>query len=123
MIGGGAAAIVGCFLPWFTIAGETITGFTKVGDETSDGYFFAVLGAAVLAFGITTLLAKRLLPIAIIAVVLASICVLGSVADLRDVSDLSELFDVSIGAGLPIVLIGSLAGLAGGIVALATRRR
>ncbi|MGI9030772.1 MAG: hypothetical protein ACR2HP_12425 [Ilumatobacteraceae bacterium] len=129
MIGGGVAVIIGCFLPWFSIGGETVNGFTDLDggsgeDNASDGYVFAVLGLAVLAFGITTLFARRLLPIAILAVVLASFCVLGSIADLNDVSELSDIFSgVDVGVGLPIVLIGALAGLAGGIVALATRRR
>ncbi|MGI9052570.1 MAG: hypothetical protein ACR2HQ_07980 [Ilumatobacteraceae bacterium] len=124
MIAGGVVIVIGCALPWFTILDETVNGFSDFGnDEASDGYVFTVLAVIVAAFGITTLAAKRLLPIAILAVVFASFAVVGVLADLGDLADLSDVFDISIGVGLPVALIGSLAALAGGIVALATRRR
>ena len=48
---------------------------------------------------------------------------IASIGRLTDVAEIGDLFDISWGAGLPILLVGSLAGLAGGIMALATRRR
>jgi hypothetical protein len=126
MIGGGVVMAIGCIVPWFSLVDGTFTvnAFTDFGveDESSDA-FLLVLSLAVLAFGITTLLAKRLLPIAILAVVLASFALVATITRLSDVAELSDLFDVSWGAGLPILLVGSAAGLAGGIIALATRRR
>lgn len=119
MIAGGVAIAIGCFLPWASFLGESINGFADAGDDTSDGYVFIVLGLAVLGFGIATLFAGRLLPIAILATIFASFVVIGALADMGEISD----FGVDLGVGLPIVLIGALAGLAGGIVALATRRR
>ena len=129
MIAGGVVMGIGCFLPWLTIEGDSFNGFTDGGgDEASDGWLFITLGVILLGFGIATLAAKRLLPIAILAVVFAALGVLGALADLGDANDIIDIAgafdsDASIGAGLPIVLVGSLVGLAGGIVALATRRR
>jgi hypothetical protein len=129
MIGGAVVIAIGCFLPWLTIDGDSFNGFASgENDDTSDGYLFTVLGVALLAFGITTLLARRLLPIAILATVFGGFVVLGTIVDLSDASDIIDVAgafgaDASLGAGLPIILVGALASLAGGIVALATRRQ
>lgn len=116
---------IGAFLPWFSFAGDDITGFTGLDEETRDGPVFVGIGAILLGFGITTLVAKRILPIAILAVVFAAFGTLAALVDFSDVQDLKDLFGdaVESGPGLPIVLVGSLIALAGGIVALATRRR
>jgi len=129
MIAGAFVVIVGCFLPWLTVEGDSFNGFAEDDSgDSNDGVVFLVLAVAVLGFGITTLVAKRLLPIAILTVVFASFILLGSIADLSEVSDAMDVgerfdLDISIGAGLPIILVGSGGALAGGIVALATRRR
>jgi len=123
MIAGGVVMGIGCFLPWLSFDGEGFNGFADGGEESSDGWLFITLGVILLGFGIATLFAKRLLPIAILAVVFASFGVLGALADLGDANDLSDLLGLDVGPGLPIILVGSLVGLAGGIVALATRRR
>ena len=74
-------------------------------------------------FGITTLAARRLLPIAILAVVFASFALIFALVDYGDISDLEEVGLVEAGPGVPIVILGALIALAGGIVALAKRRR
>ena len=119
MIGGGVVMVIGCIVPWFKLTfveeSFTVNAFTDIGvDEDSSDAFLLVLALAVLAFGITTLLAKRLLPIAILAVVLASFALIATITRLSDVAELGDLFDVTWGAGLPILLVGSAAGLAGG---------
>jgi hypothetical protein len=118
---------IGSFLTWFTIGGEDVTGFTEIAEETRDGPFFVGIGVVLLAFAITTLVAGRLLPIAILAVVFAGFGLIAALVDYGDISDLedSPLFaeSLDIGPGLPVVIIGTLIGLAGGIVALAKRRR
>jgi hypothetical protein len=125
LIGGAVVIAIGSFLTWFTIEGEEITGFTELADETRDGP--ALVGFAVIlaGFGITTLAARRLLPIAILAVVFASISLLVALVDYGDVVDLEDepFLTVEAGPGLPIAIVGSLIALAGGIVALAKRRR
>ena len=123
MIAGAAVMIVGSFLTWFTIGGLDVNGFTDFGGEDRDGPVFFGFAVILAAFGITTLAARRLLPIAILAVVLASFAAIFAFADYGDVSDLEDLGFAEAGPGLPVVIVGSLIALAGGIVALAKRRR
>ena len=122
MIVGAVVITVGALLPWFEIAGESFNGFRELGGEDRDGPAFAVFAVLLAGFGITTLAAKRVLPIAILAVVIASFSALAAIVDWSDVRDAVD-FIGSAGPGLPIALVGSLLALAGGIVALATRRR
>ena len=110
-------------MTWFEIAGESVSGFDELGGESRDGPAFTIFAVILAGFGIATLAAKRILPIAIIAVVVASFSVLAAFADISDVNELSDAGLATTGPGLPVVLVGSLIGLAGGIVALATRRR
>jgi hypothetical protein len=123
MIGGAVVMIIGCFLTWFTIRGVDVNGFTDLGDEDRDGPAFFGFAVILAAFGITTLAARRLLPIAILAVVLASFATIFALADYGDINDLEDLGFADGGPGLPVVIVGSLIALAGGIVALAKRRR
>jgi hypothetical protein len=125
MIAGAIIAAVGCFLPWLTIADASINGFDEGPDDAALGpgiMFFAVV---LLGMGITTLTAKRILPIAIIGIVAAALCLLVGAAQLADYSDVADvpLFEAEIGAGLVVVVLGSLIALAGAIITCARRRR
>ena len=107
----------------------SVNAFTDFGpdDESSDA-FLIVLALAVLGFGITTLLAKRLLPIAILAVVFASFVLPGasptSMTSSRRPTSVTVLTWTSQSAlAFRSCCSAAGAGLAGGIVALATRRR
>jgi hypothetical protein len=115
--------VLGALLPWFEIAGESFNGFSDVGGEVRDGPAFALFAVILAAFGVTTLVAGRLLPIAILAVVIAAFSTLAAIVDWTDVMDTLDFVGASTGPGLPVALVGSLLALAGGIVALATRRR
>jgi hypothetical protein len=123
MIGGAVLMVIGSFLTWFSIGGEDITGFTELAGEERDGPAFVGFAVILVAFGITTLAARRLLPIAILAVVFASFALIFALVDYGDISDFEEAGIVEAGPGVPIVIVGSLIALAGGIVALAKRRR
>jgi hypothetical protein len=123
MIGGAVLMVIGSFLTWFSIDGQDVTGFTELAGDERDGPAFVGFAVILAAFGITTLAARRLLPIAILAVVFAGFAVIFALADYSDISDLEEIGIVEAGPGVPIVIIGSLVALAGGIVALAKRRR
>jgi hypothetical protein len=123
LIGGAAVMVLGSFLTWFTIRGEDITGFSELGGEDRDGPAFVVFAVILAGFGITTLAARRLLPIAILAVVFASFALIFAFVDYGDISDLEDVGLVEAGPGVPIVILGALIALAGGIVALAKRRR
>ena len=123
MIGGAVVMIIGSFLTWFTIGGVDVTGFSDLGGEDRDGPVFFGFAVILIAFGITTLVARRMLPIAILAVVLAGFAVIFAFADYGDVTDLEDAGLAEAGPGLPVVIVGSLIALAGGIVAVAKRRR
>ena len=125
MIAGAVIAAVGCFLPWLTIADTTINGFDEGPDDAALGGGVIFFALVLLGMGITTLAAKRILPIAIIGIVAATLCLLVGAAQLADYSDFADVpfFDAEIGPGLVVVVLGSLVALAGGIVACAKRRK
>jgi hypothetical protein len=129
MVGGALLGVIGSFLTWFTLEGETYNGFGGTGaDDVRDGPVFVFLAVVVGGLGIAMLAARRNLAMAIIGVVFAAFAVLAALADLGDVSDLKDLADAfgadfSTGPGLYLVLVGGLIGLAGSIAALAKRRR
>ena len=123
---GAVIAAIGCFLPWLTITGTEINGFDEApGEDASLGPAVIFFVVVLVAMGITTLAAKRILAIAIIGIVAASFSLLISAAQLADYSDFadSELPDTEVGAGLVVVVLGSLIALAGAIVTCAKRRK
>ena len=125
MIAGAVIAAIGCFLPWLKWDDRTFNGFDEGPDEAALGggvMFFAVV---LVGMGITTLAAKRILPIAISGIVAAALCLLIGAAQLADYSDFADfpLVDAEIGPGLIVVVLGSLVALAGAIITCARRRR
>lgn len=128
LLAGGALTILGCALTWFEANGVTVTGFTTFGEEdVNDGPFFTFMAVLLIAFGITFLAARRVFVLAIIGVIAAGIVILAGIGDYSDVRDFKEVFgefgDISIGPGLPIVILGGLVSLAGSILALTKRRK
>jgi len=127
MLGGALVIAIGCFLPWLSVVGdESFNGFDEVflsSDDEPSGYVFIFLAAVMLGFGITTLAAKRLLPIMIIGIVVASISLLGSLAEYSDFRDVAIGRRVDTGGGLPIVILGSAIALGGAIAGCSKRRR
>ena len=126
MIAGAVIAIIGCFLPWLTILDVTNNGFDEApGEDAALGPAVIFFCVVVMGMGITTLAAKRILAIAVIGIVAASFSLLISAAQLADYSDFADtpFLDAELGAGLPIVVLGSLAALAGAIVTCARRRK
>lgn len=123
LLAGAAVITLGALLPWFEFAGESFNGFSDIGGEVKDGPAFVLFAIILAGFGVATLAAGRLLPIAILAVVIASFSALAAIVDLADVMDAVDFVEASTGPGLPVALVGSLLALAGSIVTLATRRR
>lgn len=129
MLAGAVVITIGCFVPWLSGRGSSVNGFDDLtgsfDDEAASGYVFVFFAVILLAFGITTLAAKRLLPIMIIGIVVAALSVVGSLAEYSDYRDLadSELIEADTGPGLPIVILGSAIALGGAIAGCAQRRR
>jgi hypothetical protein len=125
MIAGAVIAAIGCFLPWLTWNDVTYDGFDEGPDEAALGGGVMFFSLVLLGMGITTVTAKRILPIAIIGIVTAALLLLVGAAQLADYSDFADftLVDAELGAGLPVVVIGSLVALAGAIITCARRRR
>ncbi|MDO8389398.1 MAG: hypothetical protein Q7V57_02835 [Actinomycetota bacterium] len=128
LIAGGVLMIVGSALNWFSLFGEDFNGFSEVDGSQKDGPAFVFFALVAIGAAITFLAAKRVLAVAIIACVLEVFAMFAAFADIGDVNDAMDLadtagFEASQGAGLYVVLLGSLLALAGSIVAIAKRRR
>ena len=128
LVVGGVLLIVGSVLNWFTIEGTKYNGFAGDGGDTKDGPVFVFFAVLLIGFGIAQLAAKRVLAVAILAVVFASFSILAALADVGNVGDAIDLangfgISASRGPGLWVVLLGSLVALGGGIATLSKRRR
>jgi len=129
LIAGGVLLILGSFLPWVKVEGKSYTGFTKDDIlEVKDGPAFVFFGVLALGFGLAQLLARRVLAVAILAVVFMSFAVLGTLADYGDLGDKVDILtalgaDASKGIGLVLCILGACVALGGGITTLSKRRR
>jgi hypothetical protein len=127
MIAGAVIAAIGCFLPWLSdpLLGGEINGFDEGPDDAALGGGVIFFALVLLGMGITTLAAKRILPIAIIGIVAAALCLLVGAAQLADYSDWVDFRDdgAELEVGLPVVVLGSLVALAGAIITCAKRRK
>lgn len=118
--------IAGSILHWFDLDNVTFNGFTSGLDGVTNvrGGIFDVVGAVVLGFGITQLLARRVVALGIIGAVLSAIGLLVGLKALSDVNDLVDfgrLFgaDVSTGPGLYVAVAGGVLGTIGSIATVA----
>jgi hypothetical protein len=134
MLAGAAVVVLGCALTWLTLpevyAASGIpqrwNGFTDVAGDAKDGYVFTVLAVIVAAFGITSLAAKRLLPVMITGIVLAGFGLVAAIVDVADITGIEGLppgFEPSLGPGLPVVIAGFALSIGGFIAGLATRKQ
>jgi hypothetical protein len=132
LLAGAAMLVVGSVLNWFSLSGfgldSSYNGFAGDGSDTKDGPVFVFLALVLGGFGLTMLIARKVLAVAILSVVFALLAVAAAVADVMDVRDFKEEmggFDVSvtIGPGLWVVLAGAVVALIGGIATVAARRR
>jgi hypothetical protein len=133
MLIGAAVVVIGCALTWVSWPSEAPVfgprewnGFTEVLGERNDGIAFTVMAVIIAAFGVTSLAAKRVLPVVIIGLVVAGFGFVAAIADLADISDFDEVaapWQPEIGAGLPVVIVGFALTIAGFIAGIAKRRR
>ncbi len=130
---GSIVAIVGCHLPWLRInldrGTESVNAFTELlrNDEPA-GSALVLFAIVTGAMGITQLAARRVLSVAVIAVVFASMNALFAIVAISDIGDFKRLFavagrDTSWSVGPFVVVIGMLAALGGAIGTLSKRRR
>jgi hypothetical protein len=126
---GAVLAGVAVFLPWLSIDGVTQTGtgvFVTTDFELYDSPGSGVLfvAAVLLGLGIALYVADRVLAVAIIAVVFASIALIVAIAMIGIVSDAQELAgDGTLGVGVFALVPAAALALGGSIWATSRRRR
>lgn len=133
LIVGGLVMIIGSALNWYSINGVDLNGFKDTIDPdtgeltTNTGGVFVMFGIASIGFGVAQLAARRVLSVAIIAVVICSTTALMALAELGMTSDRRDYVEpfnpFSMGVGIYVVIVGSLVALAGAIATLSRRRR
>ena len=116
------------FLPWLSDGGESQNGTGVF--LGSDFTIYDNPGAAVIFFGVVTAglgialyFAGRVLAVAIIAIVAASIALLIGIGMVGIANDTAEFGDGSLGFGAILQPIAPLITLAGAIVATSKRRK
>lgn len=142
---GMALVVLGCFLPWVSISGDSVNGFDnyycdseldclaspeRVPDEfLSDSdtnlespAVLALIGAVlVVAFALVLLLAGRRLWAAIVTLVLSALGTFVAILFLVVAASAADNVGGSVGVGAILQLIGALAAVVGSIVAIAKR--
>ena len=132
LIAGSVIMVIGTVVPWGSIMGESFNGWDiqDIDNDSSAAGGFVFLAVVLAGFGITTLAAKRLLPIAILAVIFAAFAIfaaLGQLILLVQDELLGEIgvfgleYDASV--GLWVVFVGAAMTLAGAIWTLSVRRK
>ena len=129
IIAGAIISAIAVFLPWLTAEGKTETGtgvfLTKdfeLYDSPGSGVLF--FAAVLLGLGIALFFAGRVLAVAIIAIVVASIALIVGMGMIAIVNDTKDLLGVgSLGVGVILVTPAAGLSLAGSIWATSKRRR
>lgn len=127
-IAGSIISIVGVFLPWLTEGGESQNGtgvflgsdFTIYDNPGAAVIFFAVVTGGL---GLALFFAGRVLAVAIVAIVMATIALLIGIGMLGIAGDTADFGGGSLGFGAILQPIAPLVTLAGAIFATSKRRR
>lgn len=111
MIAAGVLAIISAWLPWIKLMGMTQNGF--MGDyKGNPGLFFVVMGAIIAIMG---LINKKWS--AIIAIIFSlCVCGLGFKYYSDGTSGDAVTVGASVGYGVYVMIIGGIAGIAGGVM-------
>ena len=128
LMAGGAVMIVGSLLTWWTVDGRAVGGMYGDFDYEAPGPGFVLFGLALAGFGIAQLFAGRVKSVAIIAVVVGSLSLIGPLGQISELDDLKTRLErighsMSIGPGPWVVLIGAAIALAGAVATLSRKRR
>lgn len=116
---GGAATMLGAFLPWATLSDEGLGGALKAlgqsvsvsGIDGGDGIIVLVLGAIGAAAAVGAFLGKLGNKMVLVGAICLALAALVSIIDFMDISG-----PVSVGIGLWLCLIGSVVGTAAAFV-------
>lgn len=129
LIVGGGLMILGSLLNWFDFDGATFNGFTSGLEDVTNvkGGFFDFLGALAVVFGVTQLVAKKVLAVGIIGAVTSAIGLIVGLKGLSDINDWVDLFqalglDVSTGPGLYVATVGAVVATVGSLATVAKQR-
>ena len=131
ILAGSIISIIGVFLPWASANGASANGmddyfwiddFTLY-DVSAPGTVPIVMAVIMAGFGITLLLAGRVLAVAILAIIGAVIAAIVGVVMWGLMLAFSEAQGPSVGIGAIVQPIAPLLSLAGAIVATAKRRK
>ncbi len=133
LIVGSAVLIVGAFTPWLRVEGfgenATANAFTRLTNGRAPaGSALVFFGVVTAGLGIAMVAAKRVLSVAIIAVVFAAFNVLVAIVHVSKVRDQKALFDLfsaetTWGVGPFLAVGGGLIALGGAIATLSKPRR
>lgn len=149
LVAAAVLVVIGTVLPWVTAGGNSVNGFDHyvctsssfAGDicyaseeapsawegESADVTLsspgiFGILGAlTLLGFGLPLLIAGRILPVAILGLIAASIGVLASLVFVIIVARAADDMGASLGIGIWVQALGPIVGVIGGIIALVQR--
>ena len=82
---GGALSVIGSLVTWFTIDGTSFTGFgSSASDDTvKDGPVFLTMGIVLIVLAVILLALKKVLGVAITAIVFAGLTAIFALADLE----------------------------------------
>ncbi|WP_051071318.1 hypothetical protein [Ilumatobacter coccineus] len=132
VIVGSVLSIIGVFLPWASGGGESVNGMDDFIFMSDGSLYFAespgtipiVFAVIMLAFGVTLLLAGRVLAVAILAIIGAVIALFIGLAMIGIATGLTDdISSADLGIGAIIQPIAPLVSLAGAIVATSKRRK
>ncbi|WP_116068367.1 hypothetical protein [Asanoa ferruginea] len=147
MLGAGAAATIGSFLPWASVTAPLIGTVSASGVDGTDGWVTAALGLALVAFGTLTLRRHRMPSAVPVLALLAALALLAlgvwKIADLSSAEEdmrqqmatpseddvfgigasMSQAVQMKVGIGLWLIMLAGLAGSVATIVMLMTGRR
>lgn len=126
-VAGGIVAAVGTSLVWFSIGGEDFDAFASFadGDGRASGVPVVSLAAVVSGVGVITLVARRIVPIALAGFAAAAAVAVVGVLRRNDLQDSADEYAgvVELGSGPTVVIAGGIVATIGSLLVLARRTR
>lgn len=129
MIAGAMLAALGVFLPWARVGGATadglddyvwLDGFTLY-EISSPGVLVLVGAAIMVGLGVTTLIAGRLLAVAILGIIGGALGVIGGLIEIGIVAVFLDSADGSFGVGVLMQPVAPIISLVGAVIVTARR--